>query len=378
MGLFDKLKGEFIDIIEWTDSSNDTMVWRFPRYQNEIKNGAKLTVRESQVAVFVNEGQIADAFTPGMYELTTQNLPILSTLKGWKYGFNSPFKAEVYFVSMRQFTNLKWGTKNPIMVRDAEFGPLRIRAFGSYAMRVKDAKLFLKEIAGTDHEFTTEEINEQLRNIVVTRFSDAVASSKIPVLDMAANYDEFSKIIHEKINPEFNEIGIDLTKMLIENISLPEEVEKVLDKRTSMGIVGNLGAYTQFQAANAMEQAAQNPNGGLAGAGVGMGMGWAMGNQMGNMFQNNQFNPQTGQMGNAGAPGTPPPPPVMEQYYVAVNGQQSGPFPLATFVQMIQAGQLRADSMVWKNGMAAWATANQLPELAGYFNAPPPPPPPAI
>ncbi|MFN8713813.1 MAG: SPFH domain-containing protein [Bacteroidota bacterium] len=378
MGLFDKLKGEFIDIIEWTDSSNDTMVWRFPRYQNEIKNGAKLTVRESQVAVFVNEGQIADAFTPGMYELTTQNLPILSTLKGWKYGFNSPFKAEVYFVSMRQFTNLKWGTKNPIMVRDAEFGPLRIRAFGSYAMRVKDAKLFLKEIAGTDHEFTTEEINEQLRNIVVTRFSDAVASSKIPVLDMAANYDEFSKVIHEKINPEFNEIGIDLTKMLIENISLPEEVEKVLDKRTSMGIVGNLGAYTQFQAANAMEQAAQNPNGGLAGAGVGMGMGWAMGNQMGNMFQNNQFNPQSGQMGNAGAPGTPPPPPAMEQYYVAVNGQQSGPFPLATFVQMIQAGQLRGDSMVWKNGMAAWASANQLPELAGYFNAPPPPPPPAI
>ena len=378
MGLFDKLKGEFIDIIEWTDSSNDTMVWRFPRYQNEIKNGAKLTVRESQVAVFVNEGQIADAFTPGMYELTTQNLPILSTLKGWKYGFNSPFKAEVYFVSMRQFTNLKWGTKNPIMVRDAEFGPLRIRAFGSYAMRVKDAKLFLKEIAGTDHEFTTEEINEQLRNIVVTRFSDAVASSKIPVLDMAANYDEFSKVIHEKINPEFNEIGIDLTKMLIENISLPEEVEKVLDKRTSMGIVGNLGAYTQFQAANAMEQAAQNPNGGLAGAGVGMGMGWAMGNQMGNMFQNNQFNPQSGQMGNAGAPGTPPPPPAMEQYYVAVNGQQSGPFPLATFVQMIQAGQLRGDSMVWKNGMAAWAAANQLPELAGYFNAPPPPPPPAI
>ncbi|MCA6362017.1 MAG: SPFH domain-containing protein [Bacteroidetes bacterium] len=377
MGLFDKLKGEFIDIIEWTDSSNDTIVWRFPRYQNEIKNGAKLTVRESQVAVFVNEGQVADAFMPGMYELTTQNLPILSTLKGWKYGFNSPFKAEVYFVSMRQFTNLKWGTKNPIMVRDAEFGPLRIRAFGSYAMKVKDPKLFLKEIAGTDHEFTTEEINEQLRNIVVTRFSDAVASSKIPVLDMAANYDEFSKLIHEKINPEFNEIGIDLTKLLIENISLPEEVEKVLDKRTSMGIVGNLGAYTQFQAANAMEQAAQNPGGGLAGAGVGMGMGWAMGNQMGNMFQNNQFNPQTGQMGGApGAPGTPPPPPPMEQYYVAVNGQQSGPYPLATFVQMIQAGQLRADSVVWKNGMAGWAAANTLPELAAYFNAPPPPPPP--
>ncbi len=372
MGLFDKIKGEFIDIIEWTDSSNDTMVWRFPRYQNEIKNGAKLTVRESQVAVFVNEGQIADAFTPGMYELKTQNLPILSTLKGWKYGFDSPFKAEVYFVNTKQFTNLKYGTKNPIMIRDAEFGPVRIRAFGSYAMRVKDAKLFLKEIAGTDHHFTTDEITEQLRNIVITRFTDAVASAKIPILDMASNYDEFSGEIHKKIAGEFNEIGIDLTKFLVENISLPPEVEAMLDKRSSMGIVGNLGAYSQFQAANAMEQAAQNPNaGGIMGAGMGMGMGMGMGNQMANMYQPNQFNPQTG-MQNQG----PPPPPPVSQYYIAVNGAQQGPYDDNTFRAMIQNGTVKRETTIWKNGMAGWLPAGQVPELAGFFSMMPPPPPP--
>ena len=206
MGLFDKLKGEFVDIIEWTDSSNDTMVWRFPRYQNEIKMGAKLTVRESQVAVFVNEGKMADEYKPGMYELQTQNMPIMTTLRGWKFGFNSPFKAEVYFVNTKQFTNQKWGTKNPIMLRDAEFGPIRIRAFGSYAIRIINASLFLKEIAGTDQHFTTEEVTEQLRNMVITRFTDAIAESKIPVLDMASNYDEMSKLVGEKINPEFKEI----------------------------------------------------------------------------------------------------------------------------------------------------------------------------
>jgi len=378
MGLFDKIRGEFIDIIEWTDSSNDTMVWRFPRYQNEIKNGAKLTVRESQVAVFVNEGQLADVFQPGMYDLTTQNLPILSTLKGWKFGFNSPFKAEVYFVNTKQFTNQKWGTKNPIMIRDAEFGPLRIRAFGNYAMRITDAAKFLKEVAGTDHEFTTDEVTEQLRNIVVTRFTDAVASSKIPVLDMASNYDEFSKLIQDRIKEEFNEYGISITKFLVENISLPPEVEQILDKRASMGIVGNLGAYTQFQTANAIENAANNPNaGGLMGAGVGMGMGFGMGNQMAGMYNQNQFNPHQGTM-NQGPQGPPPPPP-MTQYFIAVNGQQQGPFDEASFRGMIQAGSVNKDTMVWKNGMAAWTAAGQVAELASLFmNTPPPPPPPAV
>jgi membrane protease subunit (stomatin/prohibitin family) len=370
MGLFDKLKGEFIDVIEWTDSSNDTMVWRHPRYQNEIKMGAKLTVRESQVAVFVNEGQMADEFKPGLHNLQTQNMPIMTTLKSWKFGFNSPFKAEVYFVNTKQFTNQKWGTKNPIMLRDAEFGPIRLRAFGTYALRVVDAKKFLKEIAGTDAHFTTEEITDQLRNLVITRFTDAIAESKIPALDLASNYDELSKFVGQKINPEFLELGIEVTKLLVENISLPPEVEAALDKRSSMGIIGNLGAYTQFQAANSMEKAAENGNS-IMGAGVGMGMGFGMANQMGNMFNQTQFNPNQNQ-------NTPPPPPPVTQYFVAVNGAQTGPFTEQVLLQMIQQGTFKKDSMVWKNGMAAWASAESVAELAKLFSVVPPPLPPPI
>lgn len=367
MGLWDKIKGEFIDIIDWTDSTSDTIIYKFPRLQNEIKMGAKLTVRESQVAVFMNEGKIADVFQPGMYTLETQNMPILSTLKGWKFGFNSPFKADVFFVSTKQFTNQKWGTKNPIMLRDAEFGPVRLRAFGSYAFRVSDAALFLKEIAGTDSEFNVEEINEQLRNIAVSRGMDAVAESKIPVLDLASNYDEVSKLITDKIKPEFNEMGLNLTKFLIENVSLPPEVEAALDKRSSMGIIGNLGAYTQFQAANAMQDAANNPNGGMMGAGLGAGMGMGMMGQMGNAFQNNQFNGTNGT-------NTPPPPPIV-QFFVAVNGAQTGPFNIPQLQTMASQGQFNKQSLVWKQGMAGWLAAETQPELQALFSAIPPPPP---
>ncbi|MGZ3865538.1 MAG: SPFH domain-containing protein, partial [Bacteroidia bacterium] len=312
MGLFDKLKNELIDIIEWVDTSSDTIVWKFPRYQDEIKNGAKLTVRESQVAIFLNEGKIADVFQPGMYTLTTQNMPIMATLRGWKYGFNSPFKADVYFVNTKQFTNQKWGTKNPVMIRDVEFGPVRLRANGNFAFRVKDAAVFFKEIASTNPEFTVEEITDQLRNLAVTRGMDAIAESKIAVLDLTSQYDEVSKLVTEKVKPEFNEIGLDLTKFLIENVSVPPEVEAALDKRSSMGIIGNLGAYTQFQTANAIDDAAKNGGaGGMMGAGLGMGMGMNMANQMNNSFQNQQ---------------TPPPPPPVTQYFVAVNGAQTGPF----------------------------------------------------
>lgn len=368
MGLFDKLKGEFIDIIEWTDNSNDTIMWKFPRLQNEIKMNAKLTVRESQVALFLNEGAAADVFQPGMHTLTTQNMPILSTLKGWKYGFNSPFKADVFFFNTKQFTNQKWGTKNPIMLRDAEFGPIRIRAFGSYAFKIKDATLFFKEVASTNAEFTTDEINEQLRNLAVSRGMDAIAESKIPVLDLASNYDEVSKLITDKIRPEFNELGLELTKFLIENVSLPPEVEAMLDKRSSMGIIGNLGAFNQFQTGVSMEKAAGNDNGGgLMGAGMGMGMGMGMGNQMSNMYQNNNFNAQNG-MNNANTP----PPPII-QFHVAVNGQQTGPFGLEQLKAMATAGQLTKQSQVWKAGMAGWLAAETQPELMGLFSAVPPP-----
>ncbi|BAV05673.1 Membrane protease subunit, stomatin/prohibitin family, contains C-terminal Zn-ribbon domain [Filimonas lacunae] len=364
MGLFDKIRNEFIDIIEWVDNTNDTIVWKFPRYQNEIKMNAKLTVRESQLAVFMNEGVIADVFKPGMYTLTTQNLPILSTLKGWKYGFDSPYKADVFFVSTRQFTNQKWGTRNPVMLRDAEFGPVRLRAFGSFAFRVQSAEIFLKEIAATNPEFSVDGINEQLRNLAITRGIDAIAQAKIPVLDLAANYDEVSALITDKIKPEFTELGLELTKFLIENISLPPEVEAALDKRSSMGIVGNLGAYAQFQAANAMEQAATNPNGGgLAGAGLGAGVGMAIGGQLGNVFQQNQF------QGNDG----PPPIPQAVPFFAAINGQQAGPYTMEQLNQLIAAGTVNQQTQFWKKGMASWAPANTIPELAALFNNVPPP-----
>ena len=369
MGLFDKLRNEFIDIIEWVDDSKDTIVWKFPRYQNEIKMNAKLTVRESQLAVFMNEGQIADIYTPGMYTLTTQNMPVMTTLRGWKYGFDSPFKADVFFVSTRQFTNQKWGTKNPVMLRDAEFGPIRLRAFGAYAFRVKDAGLFIKEIASTNPEFSTEDINEQLRNIAVSRGMDAIAESKIPALDLAANYDEVSKLITEKIRPEFNEIGLELTKFLIENVSLPPEVEEALDKRSSMGIVGNLGAYAQFQAANAMEKSAENPNGGgLGAAGMGLGMGAAMMGQMGSVFQNNNAGPAA-----ASGPAMPPPLPGAVSFFVGVGGKQEGPYSIDQLTQMASSGQLNRQSMVWKQGMSGWAAAESVPELSALVNSVPPP-----
>lgn len=372
MGIFSKLMNEFIDIIEWVDSGNETIVWKFPRYQNEIKMGAKLTVRESQVAVFMNEGKIADVYQPGMYTLTTENMPIMTTLKGWKYGFNSPYKADVYFVSTHQFTNQKWGTKNPVMLRDAEFGPVRLRAFGSYAFRVKDAATFIKEIAATNPDFTVDDINEQMRNIAVSRGMDAIAASKIGVLDLAANYDEVSGMITEKIQPEFAELGLILTKFLIENISLPPEVEEIMDKRTSMGILGNLGAYSQFQAANSMEKAAENPNGGLAGAGLGLGMGAGMMGQMGNIFQQNQFNPNQGKPQSAPATAPPPLPPV-KNYFVAVDGKQTGPYDFTYMSKLIGVGGLNRQGLVWAAGMPAWAAADTLPELAALFNNMPPP-----
>jgi membrane protease subunit (stomatin/prohibitin family) len=377
MGLFEKLKAEFIDIIEWLDPSNDTMIYRFERYHNQIKNGAKLTVRESQVAVFVSEGQVADVFQPGMYTLQTQNLPILATLKGWKYGFNSPFLAEVYFANTKNFTDRKWGTKNPVMLRDPEFGPIRLRAFGTYALRIKDPLKVIREVAGTSGHFTAEEITDQLRNIIITRFTDSMAESKIPAIDMAAQYDELSQLVHKKINPEFEEYGFELTKFLVENISFPPEVEEAIDKRSSMGVIGNLQGYMQYQSAQAIGDAARNP-GGTAGEGIGLGMGFAMAQQMAGMFQ--QPNPQqtggTFAAGGATAPGPPPPVPGGAMYYAVINGQQAGPYDGMTFKQLIQQQMVNRDTLVWKQGMPQWAKASDVAEVAVLFAAQGPPPPP--
>lgn len=279
MGILDAIRSQFIEVIEWLDETGNTLVYRFPVQGQEIKNGARLTVRESQNAVFVHQGQIADVFTPGLYTIDGGNTPILTKLGAWMHGFNSPFKAEVYFVNTKQFTDLKWGTPNPIMMRDSDFGMVRFRAFGIYSIRVSDPAAFIKEIAGTNAHFETEDIQGQLKRTLVSGFSDALGESKIAALDLASNYDELGKFMRTKLSDEFKSYGLELTKFVIENISLPPEVEAAMDKRTSMGVIGDVGRYTQFQAADALRDAAQNPGGG-AGLGAGLGAGFAVGNAM--------------------------------------------------------------------------------------------------
>lgn len=379
MGLFGFMKDQLIDIVEWNQTSeSDVMAWRFPRHDNEIKNGARLIVREGQVAVFVNMGQIADMFGPGMHVLSTKNLPILSNLLGWKYGFESPFKAEVYFVATRRFLDLKWGTANPVMMRDKEFGMIRVRAYGTYAIQVSDSAKFLREIIATDPQLQTFEVSGQLRRMIVTRLSDAIASSGLPALDMAANLDELSDIAKEKVSKDFGEMGISVPVLLVESISLPGKVEEALDKRTSMGMLGNLDQYMKYQAAEAMTKAAENPGGGMASMGAGMGAGYTLAQQMvGAMSQPSPHQPV--QQPQASAP-APPPIPASVTYYAALGGQQAGPFDPASLQAQVAAGSIKPDTLVWKNGMANWTPAKQVDELKPLFQqAPPPlpPPPPA-
>ena len=277
MGIFkDLVTSQLIDVIEWTDDSANTMVYKYDMNGKEIMMGAQLTVRESQAAVFVNEGRLADVFQPGRYELSTQNMPVLTKLKAWKFGFNSPFKSDVYFVNTKQFMDRKWGTANPVMMRDTDFGMIRIRAFGSFAFRVKDPEVFMKECFGTSSLFTVEGVEGQLKSMVVSGLSDAIAQSKIPALDIAANYSGLSQYCMNALNAKVEALGLTLTNFVIENVSLPEEVEKAMDKRTSMGVLGDMGKYAQFQAAEAMRDAANTPHG-MAGMGVGMGAGMGMG-----------------------------------------------------------------------------------------------------
>lgn len=279
MGLFSFLKNQFIEVIEWTDTSERLLVYRFPVQNNEIKMGAQLTVRESQSAIFVNQGQIADVFGPGRYTLTTENMPVLTALKSWKHGFNSPFKAEVYFVNRMQFTNQKWGTTNPILMRDQEFGMIRLRGYGNYSFRVSDPKKFLQELFGTKASFSTEEISGQFKTTIVSGLSDLIGESQIAAVDLALHYDELSEQARTRLQTGFDVYGLQLTSLIIENLSLPEDVEKAIDRKSSMNIAGNLSAYTQFQAAEAMRDAANNPSGD-AGTGIGLGAGIAMGQML--------------------------------------------------------------------------------------------------
>ena len=351
--IWNRLFGEFVDVIEWLDDSPNTLVYRFARPGNEIKYGAKLTVREGQAAVFVHEGQIADVFAAGMYELQTRNLPILSTLQNWPHGFESPFKSEVYFFNLRRFTDLKWGTKNAIILRDPEFGPIRVRAFGTYVMRIKDPAVFLREIVGTDGHFTTEEITDQIRNIIVARFADVIARAGIPILDLAGNYEQLSDFVTVKIAPEVEVYGLELTKMLVENVSLPPEVEAALDQRSAGGLVGDLARYTTYQAGKAMGE-----TGTAAATGVGVGAGLAMARRAGDELE-----------------GAVPPrlPADGRPFHIAVDGAPTGPFAPAALAEQAAHGRLTADSLVWAPGMAGWVKASEVEELRPLVADRPPP-----
>lgn len=365
MGLLDRLRKELVDIIEWMDHTRETLVWRFPRYRNEIKYGAQLIVRPGQMAVFVHRGELADVFEPGHYKLTTDNLPILSTLLGWKYGFESPFKSEVYFVSTRQVTELKWGTPNPIMLRDPDFGPIRLRAFGTYALKAVDPRALLKELVGTDAVFEADEIHELMRGTINTTFADILGKSEIAALDLAASYRDLSERLRlavvDRVGEEY---GLDLPQLFIVNISFPEEVEQALDTRTSMGVIGDMSRFQQYQMGQAMTDAAANPAGGGASEGMGLGVGLAMASQM--MQGMGQG------LGQAGAIGPPAPPATT--FHIAVGGKTQGPFSMAQILEAIALGRVTAATLVWTPGMSSWTPAGQVGPLAAQFTTPPPPP----
>ena len=350
MTLRDFLVGELIDIIEWIDESGDTMAWRFSRPRNEIKNGAELIVRPAQLAIFIDQGQMADIFGPGRYTLSTDNLPLLSSLRGWKYGFASPFKADVLFVNTKQFTGQKWGTGNPVILTDPALGPVRLRAYGTYALRIADPARFVRELVGTNSMFSVEQISDQLRDLVVAKVSAVLASGRISVLELAAKYGEVGNRVLEQVEPTFQQYGLGISQLVIENVSLPPEVEATLDQKTRMNMLGDLDRYTQLQSADAIRDAARNPGGGAA-AGVGIGMGAALGQRAAAAYTAPTAAPRANE----------PPPLPTEMWYYVVNNERRGP---------VAASALRADAavtpgtLVWRQGMAAWTPLGGVPELS--------------
>jgi membrane protease subunit (stomatin/prohibitin family) len=373
MGLMDKLRNELVDIIEWLDAGRSTLAWRFPRHENEIKNGAQLIVREGQEAVFVYRGALADRFGPGHYELVSENLPLLGTLQGWKHGFQSPFRSEVYFISTRP-AEVRWGTPQPITIRDPDFRMIQVRANGLLVLKVADAEIFLREVIGTEQIIEIDEVTELLRRILAQAFSDMVSSEGVGAIDLQTKQmelsDKLKEIVQERVDDEYGLLiqSIDMT------ISLPEEVQDAISRGAATGAeaagamhgIGDMGRYQQFAAADAMRSAAENPGGGGAmGDMMGMGMGLAMANQM------------AGTMGAANAPSAAAAPPAPSAVAFSVDlgqGQVGGPFNAGQLQQAVGQGQLTANTMVWAAGMAAWTPAGQVPALSALFQAPPPPP----
>ena len=355
MGLFDRFKTELVDIIEWLDESRTILVWRFPRYENEIKTGAKLIVREGQQAIFIKEGKLADVFSPGTYSLETKNLPILSTIMGWKFGFDSPWKAEVYFVSTIQFVDQKWGTKNPITIDDQRFGLVELRAFGNYSFKIVDSTKFVKEVVGTDGSFNTEEINAHLRSKINGDVGVIAQKEKLSADTFLGNFDAVKPLFLEKLNASFSTYGLQLLDFNIENVSMPDEIKKEIFEYSRLNRI-DMNKYTQRKAADSIETAAGNT--GIAGMGMVMGVNNNLASAVGSNMQNAQSNVA---------------PPPLSSYFVAVNGQQSGPFTLDQLLAMKGSGQFNPQSLVWKQGMANWTAASGVAELQNLF--PPTPPP---
>ena len=381
MGVISKLKGELVDIIEWFDDTRTTLAWRFPRYNNEIKNGAQLIVREGQKAVFVYRGRLADTFGPGNYELTTENLPILSTIQGWKHGFKSPFRSEVYFINTRPVTELRGGTPNPITIRDPDFKMVQVRANGMCVVRVADPAIFLREVIGTDSNVNVDEISELLRRIIAQAFSDMILQTGVGVIDLQGKVGELSQklkvFVQERVDDEY---GLGIEDILL-NVSLPEEITAAMTRGVARGVeeqgflnqVDDMQRYQQGKLGEAMVAGAANPGGSSVGDFLGAGMGMALGQQMG------MGGAVAGPAQPAPAPAAAPPPlPTATQYHVEQNGQAGGPYTAAQLQQSIAAGSVTRQTLVWSANMAGWTAAGQVPELAALFPAVPPPLPPSM
>jgi membrane protease subunit (stomatin/prohibitin family) len=382
MGLLDKLKGELVDIIEWIDDSRSTLAWRYPRYQNEIKNGAELIVREGQKAVFVYRGALADQFDPGHYELKSENLPILSTLQGWKHGFDSPFRSEVYFINTRPVTDIRWGTPQPVTVRDPDFKMVQIRANGLCVVKIEDTEIFLKEVIGTDSAVEADEIAELLRRVISMAFSDMVLASGLGAIDLQGQQVSLSgklrEFVQERVDDEF---GLAIPEITM-NISLPDEITQAMTRGVAKGVEASgfvenvdLNKYQQAQAADAMLAAASNEGGSVMGDMMQMGMGAAMAGTMAQTMGGMGQQPQQQAAPPAAAAPAPPPLPGQTMYHVDHNGQPGGPYNMAQMQSGIQNGQVTGQTLVWAQGMAAWSPAQSVPALQRLFAAPPPMPP---
>ena len=368
MGLMDKLRGEFVDIIEWLEDSRTLLAWRFPRYQNEIKQGAQLIVREGQLAIFVYQGQLADTFGPGTYTLNTQNLPIMSTIQGWKYGFNSPFRSEVYFVNTRPVTDLRWGTPNPITIRDPDFGMVQVRANGLCVVRVADPVIFLRQIIGTDSNVDVEEVTELLRREISQAFSDMIMQTGLGAIDLQGRQTELSGKLTEMVRPRVDdEFGLFIQSITM-NTSLPDEITQAMTRGVAKGVeeagwmnqLNDMDKYQRAKQSDAMTSAATNPGGSGMGEMMGAGMGMAMAQQM-----MNQQSPQSQQT----------PPPLLQDsqtFHVEIQGSAAGPYHLGQLRGMVDNGQLTTHTLVWSAGMAGWMPANQVPALRMLFASPPP------